>query len=356
MLNQCRNIVAKFSYSIFLTKKLFKMQNHNSTPVWFIPFNNDENKCVICGCIYSVTFVFKQKYCKYCLNKYIKTTDTYSNVQTIIRNNTQYTKREEIRNTYFYTNNIQDWYEYCSEILYFEQVFNRDEAYCSKLSWSGTVAGCKCNKCLGHYQISSCLVKSTLSEEFISILHLQWWDSYNYCRACLSKLNYTSDNQKWCSHCFIIYTGCRYCLTTNIIFGITDQSQCIKCKRISFINVDIMTNSVGAFLAFTKIHSINLNLISNNVEYYDAYKFNNIFKSWCRSFKSNNIFKPWYHSFKLAIKWVPYHHIKNFNKIAEGGFSTVYKATWKHRKNIENNYDIIGYLLNSSTVAVKKFF
>src|SRR5579862_4989816 len=42
---------------------------------------------------------------------------------------------------------------------------------------------------------------------------------------------FTSDCQKYCANCYIFYTGCRYCLTSNIIFGPANQSQCKKCKR-----------------------------------------------------------------------------------------------------------------------------
>src|SRR5437764_6294979 len=92
------------------------------------------------------------------------------------------------------------------------------------------------NICLNCYQISSGWIESILSKKPIPILYLSWWDNKDSCIACRSALKFASDCQKYCSNCCIIYTGCRYCLTTNIIFGFTDQSQCKKCKR--FIKID----------------------------------------------------------------------------------------------------------------------
>ncbi len=70
---------------------------------------------------------------------------------------------------------------------------------------------------------------------------------------------------KWCPHCFIIYSGCRHCLTTNIIFGYTKQSQCKKCKSITQIimnktNINIKNNDIDDFLYKTR--NIINNLIS----------------------------------------------------------------------------------------------
>src|SRR5207244_863345 len=97
--------------------------------------------------------------------------------------------------------------------------------------------------CPDCYQISSGWVESTFTKKSIPILYLPWWDNYDNCLVCSQELKHIwqqpalsiqSDCQKWCSYCFIIYIGCRYCLTTNVIFGITGQSQCRKCKRTSF--------------------------------------------------------------------------------------------------------------------------
>src|SRR5207248_1711701 len=100
------------------------------------------------------------------------------------------------------------------------------------------------NDCLECYQISSGLVESTLTKKNIPMLYLPWWDNKSSCIACDSNLKFLSDCQKYCSKCCIVYTGCRYCLTTNIIFGFTDRSQCKKCKRILIIiDMDISNNN-----------------------------------------------------------------------------------------------------------------
>ena len=59
-------------------------------------------------------------------------------------------------------------------------------------------------------------------------------------------MKYVSDGLKWCEYCQITYKGCRYCLTTNIIFGITDQSLCRKCKRITSITIETPPTSSDA--------------------------------------------------------------------------------------------------------------
>ena len=113
------------------------------------------------------------------------------------------------------------------------------------------------------------MIESTLTKKPIPILYLSWWDVSGECIACYCcSLNYISDCQKWCSHCFIICTGCRYCLTTNVIFGISDKSYCSKCDRaLSFI-VDIenisRNSEVDNFLYHTKF-----NMISNYMDNID---------------------------------------------------------------------------------------
>src|SRR6266498_184286 len=80
-------------------------------PIFFIPFDGDKVYCSYCGNKYSVTFLFKQKYCRNCLFWYIKyTTDdnTYLDVH-ISTNNTQCREHETSRNSDFYTQNIQEW-------------------------------------------------------------------------------------------------------------------------------------------------------------------------------------------------------------------------------------------------------
>src|SRR2546429_403364 len=93
-----------------------------------------------------------------------------------------------------------------------------------------------CSSC---YQISSGWVESTETKKPILILYLPLWDNKSHCIGCGKSLKFISDCQKWCSYCCITVTGCRYCLKTNIIFGVTNRSQCKKCKKIQTIPVDM---------------------------------------------------------------------------------------------------------------------
>ncbi|EXX58921.1 Sps1p [Rhizophagus irregularis DAOM 197198w] len=53
---------------------------------------------------------------------------------------------------------------------------------------------------------------------------------------------------------------------------------------------------------------------------------------------------------KERVRWVPYSQIKNLEKIAEGGFGTVYKAIWNNEpvavKRFSNSQNISKYFLN----------
>src|SRR5581483_8461435 len=95
------------------------------------------------------------------------------------------------------------------------------------------------------HSIASGYIESTLTKRSVPILYLPWWDNETGCIVCSLKLKFMSDCQRYCTRCCIIYIGCRYCLTTNIIFGSADQSQCKKCDRISSINIDIINLSSG---------------------------------------------------------------------------------------------------------------
>ncbi|RIA95083.1 hypothetical protein C1645_817201 [Glomus cerebriforme] len=85
-----------------------------------------------------------------------------------------------------------------------------------------------CSDC---YLISSGWIDS-LNEKPISVLYLPWWDSSNICLVCYRELKFQTDCQKWCTHCNIVYSGCRYCLTTNIIFGLPNQTQYLRSRMI----------------------------------------------------------------------------------------------------------------------------
>ncbi|PKK47795.1 hypothetical protein RhiirC2_803633, partial [Rhizophagus irregularis] len=85
---------------------------------------------------------------------------------------------------------------------------------------------------------------STLVKNPIPIVYLPWWDTSNYC-----------------------LTWCRYCLTTNIIFGITEQSKCRKCKRV--IDIDVTCIDEYNLKNFARrIFIINNNIVNweNNIK------------------------------------------------------------------------------------------
>uniref|UniRef100_U9TF55 Uncharacterized protein n=1 Tax=Rhizophagus irregularis (strain DAOM 181602 / DAOM 197198 / MUCL 43194) TaxID=747089 RepID=U9TF55_RHIID len=166
----------------------------DSLPIMFIPFNNDENESSSNLDIHIATIDYQ-----------------YSNTSHI----------------------VQEWYDNCPEIIYFKQMVTNDKW--NYISSYDNIENIK-YYC---YKISSGWVESTLTKEFIPILYLPWWDAYNQCIACDQFLEFKSNCQKLCLNCKIIYIGCRYCLTTNIIFGITEQSQCKTCKRMISIIIDV---------------------------------------------------------------------------------------------------------------------
>ncbi|GES80830.1 kinase-like domain-containing protein [Rhizophagus clarus] len=220
---------------------------------------------------------------------------------------------------------VQKWCKNCSEISYFRQIIPNtlsfDDYYTTKYCIHYFIKqGCElCNERTSllsehipdRYQTSSGWVKSTLNERHIAILYLPWWDNYGTCIICSRELKYINPeletySQKWCPYCFIIYTGCRYCLTTNIIFGITGQSQCKKCKRVSFINIDTTNTASGnyiidEFLASTRINNNSQCLIAKytvntKLNPLSVYKF-------IRNFYVR----------KQIIEWIPFSQFKNVN-------------------------------------------
>ncbi|PKY28580.1 hypothetical protein RhiirB3_444802 [Rhizophagus irregularis] len=211
--------------------------------IQFIPFNNDEDECYYCKGSYSKTRLFCQKYCKNCLMLYIKYADN-TNLDVYITKGSQ-CRKHKTRSLNFCTQNIKEWCNSCSEILCFKQIVtnNRLEfswfyyinrvyfkkikncGLCSKSiyqqKYSNKLDYIEFKLCSNCYKISSGWIESTLTKRSIPILYLPWWDTHNQCIACDQFLEFKSICQKLCSYCRIIYTGCRYCLTTNIIFGIT---------------------------------------------------------------------------------------------------------------------------------------
>jgi len=338
----------------------------NPIPILFVPLkyesmfdkfrDNNESRCNYCNNEYFTTVLFGQKYCKDCLLQYIKNikntmyyADSNAYLDVHIRTTKQCIQHEITRNTDLCPRNIQEWCEYCSEVAHFNQVAaskRKDYHYyikvnsilenekccklCGKLIYRRDTGFFKlCSDC---YVVSSGWIESTLTKKSIPILYLPWWDVSNKCIVCQYYLKFTSDCQKWCSHCIIIYTGCRYCLTTNIIFGITNHSQCQKCKRTLFVDLKIditsicsSNDNVDEYLGYNNYH---LTLIAN-------------YEKLNKNFDPLFVYK-FFRYFTPVFKWYPFSKITNLEKIAEGGFGIVYKATLKNRSF-------------GKTVAVKRF-
>ena len=66
---------------------------------------------------------------------------------------------------------------------------------------------------------------------------------------------------------------------------------------------------------------------------------------------------------RQEMRWIPYSQIKNLRKIAEGGFSIIYKATWSDGindtdvaiKKLFNSQNISKYFLNEVTLILYLF-
>ncbi|GBB92249.1 hypothetical protein RclHR1_01990021 [Rhizophagus clarus] len=115
----------------------------------------------------------------------------------------------------------------------------------------------------------------------------------------------------------------RHCLTTSIIFGLTDKSLCRKCDRVIFITIDFINGN---------------NIITNNyLRSYSTYQLDFFYYNPNRRL--------------LSLEWISYSKIRIDRKIAQGGFGIIYQAIWfKSRKwlNIE-------FAETEIKVAVKKF-
>ncbi|CAB4431018.1 unnamed protein product [Rhizophagus irregularis] len=209
----------------------------------------------------------------------------------------------------------------------------------------------RCSDC---YRISFECVESTLVKKQISILYLPWWCNSYSCINCSSRLIITSDCQKYCENCFISYIGCRYCLTTNIIFGLTGQTQCRKCKRISLIIYSNVDRDLVIFLLNDIIYEnyLDFDYIAKIVNSIDKYLepntlLHSIFKK--KIVKNDNI---------MTFGWIPYSQFKNIEEKTKGGYGIIYKANWRKiwpkygsyreviLKRFENSKDNIKYFLN----------
>jgi hypothetical protein len=217
-------------------------------PIKFISFNNKDKNCIYCGEEYTSTLLcYDQKYCKKCLSLYTNNiTSSDNNIYLdvyIYTMDLEKCNEHEISRTKLLLQRIQQYCVNCSTILCFKQILNHSSLYSDNNhidAYNKVIESekdCKlCGKSLyqvkdieviGKYKLcSSCYIISKRRIKNISILYLPWWHDSSNCDECRSRLTFTSDHQKYCTNCYICYIGCRYCLTTNIIFGPTNKSQC----------------------------------------------------------------------------------------------------------------------------------
>ncbi|GBC06414.1 hypothetical protein RclHR1_06810003 [Rhizophagus clarus] len=355
-------LIGLFSYSRFTN--LENNDPYPPIPIIFIPFDNKKDKCHHCKRIYSTTILFKQKYCEDCLFLYITNYTDNNFLDECIS-----TESIQLSNLEFH----------CSEILYFKQIVTCDrfdsvhqykydhkkqkiiesKKYCKlcgnliyNIMPSNSVEFKLCPNC---YQISSGWIESTLTKNVVPVLYLPWWDTYSQCIGCDRILESNSDNQKMCSHCMLIYIGCRFCLTTNIIFGITDQSQCKKCKRVSFIKYDTKKLSDTNENLYN-IYDIQCTIISDKNNYQIANYANNhknpnpldiynFVKDIFSNTSKTNSNQP-------AMKEIPYSQVKILKQIAKGGFGVIYKANLLGDdvviKRFNNSQNISKHFLNEA--------
>ena len=67
--------------------------------------------------------------------------------------------------------------------------------------------------------------------------------------------------------------------------------------------------------------------------------------------KSTQLKATYYH-YSNHLQWIPYNDLTNIEKIGEGGFATISKATWLNgEKSINNSYERTN---KDMTVALKK--
>ncbi|UZO14370.1 uncharacterized protein OCT59_005829 [Rhizophagus irregularis] len=358
-------------------------------PISFISFNKHDENCIRCGDIYTETTINYQKYCKKCLSGYltnITDENIYLDVYIFTRN--LECNEHEISRTKE-PQNIQECCRNCLEILFFKQVPNNYYLYGSnKFNLNDNVIesekNCKyggnkfnlnvieseknCNLCRKEfhethmyftlcsdcYLISSRYTESTLTKKPIPIIYLPYWYSLSNCEACNLKLKFTSDCQKYCENCFIFYTGCRYCLTTNVIFGVTNQSQCKKCKRVSSIIFDRSGNSdLDDFLGNLRIEIHNRLEITRFTD-----EIKNIYKYYKYYMPKSLIGSIYVKQAEILMEWIPYSQFTNVKEIAKGGFGIIYQATWLDGSinNKEVRYSVeIRKRRKNETVILKKF-
>ncbi|RGB41557.1 kinase-like domain-containing protein [Rhizophagus diaphanus] len=352
-------------------------------PINFVPFNICGKKCFSCGEYYIKTHYLDQNYCKKCLLNYLTNIidnniylDVYVYARNLECNEHEISRLKDPQN-------IQECCKNCLDILYFKQILDEDgvknmdildsykiardsilesEKYCrlcGKL-YQGNDNMLKFKLCSDCYLISSGYVESALTKKpNIPIIYLPWWYNKSSCGACNKSLIFSSDCQKYCKNCFIFYTGCRYCLTTNVIFGLTIQSKCKKCKRVSSI-----INIANIWSGNSELDEFLLNLLPviQNIykidEFIDKIKNTDYFlpseinSTIDRSY--NTQLEKLMDQSEMLMEWIPYSQFKNIQKVAEGGFSIIYQAILYNGsynetiilKKFKNSQDFSKYFLN----------
>jgi hypothetical protein len=373
-------------------------------PINFISFNEDDYNCIYCGENYSLTYYCEQKYCKKCLSSYlisISDINMYLDVYIFIftRNlECERSKHEISKETE--PQNIQE----CWDILYFKQIpLIQKKGYMSFASMKkmGSMSvitvnslydniieskkQCKlCGKslyqgtndddlklCSDCYLISSGCIESTLTKKPILIIYIPWWYARPNCEACNIYFTFTSDSQKYCEKCLVFYIGCRYCLTTNIIFGITDQSQCKKCKKVSSVIFDITkifsgNSELDEFLLnlFPAINNLKIDEFVSKIKNIDKYflplEMISTICSIHQNYKNTQSEKLEDQS-EMLMEWIPFSQFMDINEIARGGFGIIYRATWAQKnvilKKFKNSQDASKYFLNEvETIQIVVLF
>jgi hypothetical protein len=338
----------------------------SSVPSFFVSFNWSDENCIYCRDEYTLTLIYDQKYCKKCLSCYLNNiTDNnmYLDVYLLIKD--LECSEHKISKTKV-PQNIQECCRNCLIIIFFKQINDsyyhyldsstkiknvfESERYCKlcgKSIYQGTEDEImfKFKLCSNCYLISSGHIESTLTKKLISIIYLPWWETTNRC-FCYEYLVFTSNCQKYCKNCFTFFIGCRYCLTTNIIFGITNQSQCKKCKRVSTTIFDILSGN----------SDLDDFLISIGSYQSEITKFTDVIKKIDKYFVPSEIF------YKLAkkrmsnmVKYIPYSRFTNVKEIAKGGFSIIYQATLLDGSNHTHFSNVIRSELKNQIVILKRF-
>ncbi|GBB98675.1 hypothetical protein RclHR1_00330002 [Rhizophagus clarus] len=345
-------------------------------PIKFVSFNWEDNNCVYCGEKYIATlfcrndgnFIFEQRYCKKCLSSYINdVTDNNIYLDVYICATALECNEHEISRAKV-SQKVQECCINCLRISCFKQLCGRFYAYfsignnnndidiynemiesekdcklCGKSLYQGTDAVImrKLKLCSDCYLISFGLIESTLVKKQISIIYLPWWHNGSLCDICCSKFTYISNCQKYCVDWYIFYVGCRYCLTTNIIFGPMDQSQCKKCKRISLINE---YNGLDDFI-------LN-NIICDNLYNLDMTKFADVIRKYDTYIDPSEVLCSIYKGKGSIIGWVSFPQFTNVEEMTKGGYGVIYKANWLNNnetvilKRFGNSKNIGKYFLN----------